>query len=95
MATIIETMGVSYILPPAACELELDTFRKGLLSSVTFFGIAITSHVSGFLTDEYGRKRTVFISLTISMILSVAAALVPGYWVILLLRLLSGMRLVR
>lgn len=94
MATVIETMGVSYILPAAICELELDTFRKGALSSVTFFGIAISSHISGFLTDEFGRKRTVFISLSISMFLSAAAALVPDFWVIFVLRLLSGMRLV-
>lgn len=92
MATIIETLGVSYILPPATCELELDTFRKGLLSSITFFGIALTSHISGFLTDEYGRKKTVFISLSVAMLLSAAAALAPGFWVIFVLRLLSGMR---
>lgn len=92
MATIVETMGISYILAPATCELELDTFRKGILSSISFLGIAITSHISGFLTDEFGRKRVVFISLTISMGFSVAAALAPGFWTIFALRLLSGMR---
>lgn len=94
MATVIETMGVSYIIPSAKCELELDTFRMGALTSITFFGIAITSHVSGFLTDEFGRKKTVFISLTISMLFSAAAALVPGFWVIFVMRFFSGMRLV-
>lgn len=92
MATVIETLGVSYILGPAQCELEMDTFRKGLLSSVTFLGIAISSHVSGFLTDEFGRKKTVFISLSVSTAISAAAALSPGYWTIVILRLLSGVR---
>lgn len=94
MATIVESMGVSFILSTAQCELELDTFRKGALTSVTFFGIAITSHISGFLTDEYGRKRTVFISLTVSMIFSFCAALAPHFWLVFALRLLTGMRLV-
>lgn len=92
MATIIEIMGVSYIMAPAVCDLELDTFRKGILSSVTFLGIALSSHFSGFLADEYGRKTTASISLIISMTLSLSAALVPGYWTIVVLRLLSGIR---
>lgn len=91
MATVIETLGVGYILAPATCELELDTFRKGLLSSITFFGIAITSHVAGFLTDEFGRKRTVIISMIICIIFSALAALGPSFWVIFVFRLLSGM----
>lgn len=91
MATVIETLGVGYILAPAMCELELDTFRKGLLSSITFFGIAITSHVAGFLTDEFGRKRTVIISMIICIIFSALAALGPSFWVIFVFRLLSGM----
>lgn len=92
LATVIETLGISYIIPPAECELELDTFRKGMLSSVTFFGIAVTSHISGFLTDEFGRKRTVFISMTVSLVISTIAALIPDYWTIVVLRFISGMR---
>lgn len=91
LATVIETLGVSYVITPAACELEMDTFRKGLLSSVTFLGIAVSSHVSGFLTDEFGRKKTISISLTLSIIISALAALAPDYWTVVVLRLVSGM----
>lgn len=92
MYVMAETLGVSYIIPPAKCDLELDTMRKGILSSVSVFGIALTSHVSGFLTDQLGRKRTVFMSIFMSTCLSAVSALVPGFWTMVLFRLMAGMR---
>lgn len=91
MYVIAETLGVSYIIPPAKCDLELDTFRKGILTSVSFLGIALTSHVSGFLTDQLGRKKTVFYSVVLSTSFSAVAALVPEFWVMVIFRFLSGM----
>lgn len=88
----METIGISFAIPPALCELELNTFKKGILSSITFLGIASTSHVGGFLADEFGRKKTTFISLALSLFISALAALAPSYWMIVVLRFLSGMR---
>lgn len=92
MYVIAETLGVSYIIPTARCDLELDTMRKGILSSVSFLGIAMSSHVSGFLTDQLGRKKTVFVSVTLATTFSAISALAPGFWVIVFFRLLSGIR---
>lgn len=92
LATVTENLGISFAIPPALCELELDTLKKGILSSITFLGIAVTSHVGGFLADEYGRKKTTFISLALSLFISTLAALAPSYWMIVALRFLSGMR---
>lgn len=36
--TIGETMGISFIIPAAVCDLDLTEQNKGLLSGMTFFG---------------------------------------------------------
>jgi hypothetical protein len=38
IAVLNETMGVSFLLPAAQCDLNLSTKDKGLLSSMTFLG---------------------------------------------------------
>lgn len=38
MASVIETTVVSYILPSAECDLNLDLVDKGVLNAVTYLG---------------------------------------------------------
>lgn len=90
MHTVGEILCFSYILPPAKCDLELDTMRIGIITSVTSIGIISTSHVSGFLTDTVGRKKTVFLSISLSATCSAICALIPNFWAMVVFRLLSG-----
>lgn len=92
MALLLDTMGVSMTIPGSTCELELDTFRKGLLNSISFVGIALTSHLWGFLADTLGRNKSIRYSLMGSVFFTGLAALVPNFWIIIVLRFLSGMR---
>lgn len=43
MTVLNETMGVSFIVPAAQCDLQMSTSDKGLLSSMTFFGKLINN----------------------------------------------------
>ena len=43
MTVLNETMGVSFIIPAAQCDLHMSTSDKGLLSSMTFFGKLINN----------------------------------------------------
>jgi hypothetical protein len=36
--TLAETMGISFVIPAAVCDLNLSTSDKGLLSGMTFLG---------------------------------------------------------
>lgn len=92
MALLLDTMGVSMTIPASTCELELDTFRKGVLNCVSFLGIALTAHLWGFLADTIGRNKSIRYSLIGSILLTGAAAFVPNFWALIVLRLLSGMR---
>lgn len=94
MALLLDTMGVSFTIPTSTCELELDTFRKGLLSSMSFLGIVLTAHLWGFLADTLGRNKSIRYSLLGAILFTGLAALVPNFWAIIVLRLLSGMRFV-
>lgn len=92
MALLLDTMGVSFTIPTSTCELELDTFRKGLLSCMSFLGIVMTAHLWGFLADTLGRNKSIRYSLIGAILFTALAALVPNFWAIIVLRLLSGMR---
>lgn len=87
----LDVLGMSFIIPAATCELQLDTFKKGLLTSVPFLGLTLTSHLWGFLADSIGRRKSVAWSLGLTVLFSALAALAPSYWIMLVFRMLSGM----
>uniref|UniRef100_A0A8D8ARY4 (northern house mosquito) hypothetical protein n=1 Tax=Culex pipiens TaxID=7175 RepID=A0A8D8ARY4_CULPI len=37
-AVLLETLGISYVIPVARCDLEMTTQEKGVLSAVSFAG---------------------------------------------------------
>ena len=92
MFPLVDTLCLGFVIPLAECDLQLDTFRKGLLTSASFFGIATASHVSGFLTDSWGRKKAISLSLALGVLFSGLAALVTDFWWVVAFRVLSGMR---
>lgn len=92
MYMLSETLGIGYVIPTAKCDLELNTFRNGILSSVSYLGICLSLQLSGFLTDQYGRKHMITLSVALSVLFSTIAALIPGFWPIVVFRLWSGMR---
>lgn len=38
LTVLNETMGISFLIPAAQCDLDLSTRDKGLVSSMTFLG---------------------------------------------------------
>ncbi|CAH0554073.1 unnamed protein product [Brassicogethes aeneus] len=90
MCVILETMCMSFIIPAAQCDLNLNLSEKGLLSSISFFGVVSSSHLWGFLADTRGRKMVLVQSLLCSSVLSFACCLVPWSWLFILLRFFNG-----
>ncbi|XP_052131892.1 synaptic vesicle glycoprotein 2C-like isoform X1 [Frankliniella occidentalis] len=89
-ATICELLGVGYLLPAAQCDLEMTDADKGLLGSMAFIGMLFGSHLWGFLADTTGRRSVITLTLFVDVVLAVLAALVPSYWMFLVLRFLAG-----
>ncbi|KAK3909439.1 Synaptic vesicle glycoprotein 2B [Frankliniella fusca] len=89
-ATICELLGVGYLLPAAQCDLEMTDADKGLLGSMAFIGMLFGSHLWGFLADTTGRRSVVCITLFVDVVIAVLSAIVPSYWIFLVLRFLAG-----
>ncbi|KAB0802061.1 hypothetical protein PPYR_04247 [Photinus pyralis] len=57
LSSVFSTTSMSYVFPIAQCDLNLTVDDKGLLNSVTYFGMLSSGFLSGFLTDTLGRKK--------------------------------------
>lgn len=88
---LLETLGISFILPIAECDLQLTTKDKGLLSAIAFVGIITSSHLWGFLADTRGRRKVIMPTLFISFIITVVSSFVKSFWVFTVLRFFSGL----
>lgn len=88
---LLETLGISFILPIAECDLNLTTKDKGLLSAIAFVGIITSSHLWGFLADTKGRRKVIMPTLFISFVITIVSSFVKSFWVFTLLRFFSGL----
>lgn len=90
MSYAVDILGFGLVLPAAECDLQMDTYRKGLLSSAPYLGLALSAHSWGFLADFFCRRKSICISLSSCITVSFLAAVAPNYWIILPLRLCTG-----
>uniref|UniRef100_A0A1I8PCF2 Major facilitator superfamily (MFS) profile domain-containing protein n=1 Tax=Stomoxys calcitrans TaxID=35570 RepID=A0A1I8PCF2_STOCA len=75
MATIIETAVVSYILPSAECDLNLDLLDKGILNAITYCGMIISAIGWGYLADIKGRKNLLIVGFLLDVVCVICGAL--------------------
>ncbi|RZC33863.1 Sugar tr and/or MFS 1 domain containing protein [Asbolus verrucosus] len=90
MCVIIETMCMMFIIPAAQCDLNLSLSSKGLLSSVSFIGVVVSSYMWGYLADTRGRKNILVVSLTVGSLTTIICSLVPWDWLFIVLRFING-----
>ncbi|XP_043479399.1 synaptic vesicle glycoprotein 2C-like [Leptopilina heterotoma] len=87
------SMGVistGFILPAAACDLEMNTADKSLLSSAFFIGACFSAVISGFLANLKGRRWTLLMSLFLQGFSDFLQSILSNYWIIFGLKFLSG-----
>lgn len=74
-------------------DLGITKTQGGLLSTATLVGIGFSSFIIGWFTDNYGRKKALFVSLLSFSILTVAIVVTYTYVEILVLRFFAGLGL--
>ncbi|KAG5667892.1 hypothetical protein PVAND_015858 [Polypedilum vanderplanki] len=90
-SAFFETMGINYVLPVAECDLGITSKSQyGLISGVWFAGIILTSHSWGFLSDAYGRRKTLIIASLSAFIASILSSVAINLWQMILFRFLNG-----
>ncbi|KAG5683090.1 hypothetical protein PVAND_012393 [Polypedilum vanderplanki] len=86
----IESFCISLIIPIIQCELEMTNFHKGLLGSVGFIGIILSSQFWGFLADTRGRKKIMVPALFLASFFSFCSTLATNFWLLAIFRFLNG-----
>lgn len=61
VAEAMEVMILSFIGPAIKSEWGLSSSQESLLTSVVFAGLLLGSYSWGFISDNYGRRRVLFI----------------------------------
>lgn len=89
-ASFVDIGAVNLILAISQCELELTNVHKGILSSIGYVGIILSSHMWGFLADTQGRKKIIVPALIMSFIFTVISSTAKSFWVLVLFRFLHG-----
>lgn len=88
--SFIELTCVTFILPLAECDLDMSSTDKGILSSVGYLGVILSSHLWGFLADTKGRRSTLIPSLLIAFVITVLSSLANSFWLLVFLRFING-----
>lgn len=86
----MESVGMSYVISAAECDLSLSSEDKGLVNSSTFIGIIATSFLWGYLGDRYGRRAVMLPALIASAVISIISAFSTNVWMLAILRILTG-----
>lgn len=90
LVNVAENMNVSLIMPYAKCDLKFSITEQGLLNSIGFLGILVTSHFWGFLADTWGRQKVLRTALAGSFFFGILSAFSPTTITLLILRFMVG-----
>ncbi|CAB3248052.1 unnamed protein product [Arctia plantaginis] len=91
IAPIIETVGYSFVLPAAICDLNMTTSQRGFVSSIPYIGIVLTAFPWGYFVDTKGRKWVLIYSSLMSGVLSVVSGFMPDLITFALFKFLTSL----
>jgi MFS transporter, VNT family, synaptic vesicle glycoprotein 2 len=74
----------------AQCDLNLSYQDKGLLNGAAFLGIVLSSHFWGFLSDTWGRRQVLRLSLSSAVVISIVSSFSTTAWMLIITRFLVG-----
>lgn len=82
--------GTQPLLPEISREFQVSPATSSLVLSSTTIALAVSMLISGSLSEVFGRKSIMTMSLVLSSILSILTALSPDFHLLLLTRVLQG-----
>jgi MFS family permease len=89
----IEQYNVGLAAPLIAAQWELSNTQVGLLTTLTFAGMAIGSLIAGVTGDRYGRRVTYMYNLVLYTVGALLAAFAPDIGWLLVARFIVGIGL--
>ncbi|XP_055325479.1 synaptic vesicle glycoprotein 2B-like [Sitodiplosis mosellana] len=89
----MDVISMSFILPSAQCDLDLDTQTKGWLNSIIFIGMMVGAYVWGSIADTLGRRKVLIVISFMNALCIVASSFCQTYLVFMVFRFLNGVAL--
>lgn len=86
----MDVISMSFILPSAQCDLDLNTQTKGWLNSIIFIGMMVGAYAWGSVADSLGRKKVLIVISIMNAICIVASSFSQSYEVFMVFRFLNG-----
>ncbi|XP_060537458.1 synaptic vesicle glycoprotein 2B-like [Cylas formicarius] len=86
----MDVISMSFILPAAQCDLNLNTQTKGWLNSIIFIGMMAGAYSWGSVADAIGRKKVLIVSSFMNAVCIVASSFSQSYEWFMLFRFLNG-----
>uniref|UniRef100_A0A8D8ABG9 Synaptic vesicle glycoprotein 2C n=4 Tax=Culex pipiens TaxID=7175 RepID=A0A8D8ABG9_CULPI len=86
----MDVISMSFILPSAQCDLDLNTQSKGWLNSIIFIGMMVGAYFWGSVADSLGRKKVLIVISIMNAFCIVASSFSQNYETFMVFRFLNG-----
>ncbi|ODN04059.1 Synaptic vesicle 2-related protein [Orchesella cincta] len=86
MADSMEMMILSILSPALQCEWGIDKYKQAFLTTSVFFGMMVSSPFWGNLSDKYGRRLALWVSVGLLYFYGTMSSFSPGYYWLVFLR---------
>lgn len=86
----MDVISMSFILPSAQCDLDLNTQTKGWLNSIIFIGMMVGAYVWGSIADTVGRRKVLIVISFMNAVCIVASSFSQSYSLFMIFRFLNG-----
>lgn len=86
----MDVISMSFILPSAQCDLDLNTQSKGWLNSIIFIGMMVGAYAWGSVADSLGRKKVLIVISIMNALCIVASSFSQNYETFMVFRFLNG-----
>ncbi|XP_049870505.1 synaptic vesicle glycoprotein 2B-like isoform X2 [Pectinophora gossypiella] len=86
----LSTTTLSFVLPAAACDFNLESADKGRLTATPLIGMCVGSYFWGNLADARGRKKAIIGALLLDAVAAFVSSLVQSFPAFLAFRFFSG-----
>lgn len=89
-AMLAEVGCLSLLMFAAKCDLQFSVTEQSILGSSGFIGVVLGSQVLGTLADIKGRRKTLLISIALSICASVISSFSVHTYMLIAFRMLNG-----
>jgi MFS family permease len=86
----IDKVSINVAIIPIQKDMQLNSFESGLVLSIFFFSYALMHPIGGWLTDKYGSRKVLVLSILAFSLFTVFTSFALSFASLLLFRFLFG-----